>query len=118
MSQGFDIPENLGKPYEDHFEDLIDYLSDFETRGKPEEVSEVDRIELDYGWQAILYEKSESFFGSVRSELKKNLLNSDTYRTTADYEWELRTPDGETYRRLGIDIYPQEFESMVQDFLN
>lgn len=91
-------------PYKEEFEDLIENISRFETRVNAKSPVEAERFELGYGWQAIIYEENSGFIRGLGKKLTDFQAGSTSYRSTPDYEWELRAPDGETYRRRGLDI--------------
>lgn len=104
----------LGFPYEEEVERLRKEFSEFETRVTLDSSEEVDRWELDYGWQAVLYENSEGFFANLRQKFSKTIFNPpDFYRTKPEYQWEIIAPNGELYRRKGLDLFPEEFESII-----
>lgn len=104
--------QELGFPYDEEIQELVQEISEFETRVRPEESEEDIRLDLDYGWQAVLYRASESL---LEKSLKKihEPFATDSYRTAPDYEWELEAPNGEVYRGMGLDITPERFEKMV-----
>ncbi len=108
-------PRELGFPYEEEVQELIQDLSVFETRVRPRESEENTRLELDYGWQALLYDSSESLFEKSLKKVQEPFATG-SYRMAPDHEWELKAPNGEVYRRMGIDLSPEEFEKKVYRF--
>lgn len=103
-------------PYEEEFRDLIESISGSETRVKPESKVESETFELRYGWQAILYEEDSGLMKNLRKKLTDFQAGSTNYRSKPEYEWELMAPDGETYRRRGLDTSPEEFRDIVERF--
>lgn len=104
-----------GYPYESHFEELVEILSSYETRIHPEDSAEAERFELDYGWQAILYEEESGLLSRISKKLTDINAGSTNYRSRPEHKWELRAPDGETYRLRGIDISQDEFSELIED---
>lgn len=105
-------------PYEEEFEDLLEDISRFETRVNAKSTVETERFEVGYGWQAILYEENSGFIRTLGKKLTDLQAGSTSYRSTPDYEWELRAPDGETYRRRGLDASPRKFEDILEEFID
>lgn len=104
----------LGFPYEEEIEELQEEFSDFETRVTFGNSQEIDKWELDYGWQAVLYENSEGFLENLRQKAIDLINSTEAYRTAPDYQWEIIAPNGELYRRKGLDIFPEEFEAIIE----
>lgn len=104
-------------PYEEEFKELIESISRFETRVNAKNAVEVERFELGYGWQAILYEEDSGFMRSLEKKLTDLNAGSTNYRSRPDYEWELKAPDAEAYRRRGLDASPEKFKDILEDFL-
>ena len=104
----------LDFPYHHEVEGLEEDLSDFETRVTLNNFKERDRWELEYGWQAIFYENTEGFLRNFSQKIMEKFDSTDAYRTTPEYQWELLAPNGEVYRRKGLDIFPEEFEAIIE----
>lgn len=109
---------NFEFPYEGEIKGIIDEFREYQTRVMPENSSEVEEIDLDYGWKAVLYRKEEGLAAKILDNLSYlTAYNVDYARRKPEYEWELRTPDGEKFWSRGLDIEPEKFEEKVRDFL-
>lgn len=104
-------------PYQEEVESLINELSWAETRVTPDKTRKIRENHLDYGWKAVLYEKSEGLLRQTGGKILSLLDNTDYRRQTPDYKWELEAPNGETYRIKGLDIDPETFEEEINRFL-
>ena len=108
-------PHELDFPYEEDVQELVEDISKFETRVRPRKSEEDLRLDLNHGWQAILYKGSESLIERSLKKIHESFAEGQ-YRTAPEYEWELEAPNGEVYRGMGVDISPEEFERMVYMF--
>lgn len=106
-------------PYEEDIKGVIDEFREHQTRIRPENSREVEELDLDYGWKAVLYRKEEGLKEKILDNLSYlAAYNVDYARRKPEYEWELMAPNGDKFWGRGLDIGPEKFEEKIRDFLS